>query len=88
MKPIVRHRVFEKHFSTRIAFSPKLIKQFTQRLYMFNEGVRGYPLNDHHLKGGKYPYRAFSIANDIRVIYYETDDYYVFLDIGSHNQVY
>ncbi len=55
---------------------------------MFREGVRGKPLDDHGLKGKKRIYRAWSVAGDIRVVYRETDEYYEFLDIGSHNQVY
>ena len=55
---------------------------------MFMEGVRGRPLNDHGLKGNTRMYRAWSVTGDIRVIYRETDEYYEFLDIGSHNQVY
>jgi mRNA-degrading endonuclease YafQ of YafQ-DinJ toxin-antitoxin module len=29
--------------------------------------------------------RAFSIAGDVRVVYEETDEAYIFLDVGSHN---
>jgi len=32
--------------------------------------------------------RAFSVGGDLRVVYRETEEYYEFLDIGSHNQVY
>jgi len=48
----------------------------------------GYPLHDHALTGKLAGKRAFSIAGDIRVIYVEFDDFIVFLDIGTHNQVY
>ena len=55
---------------------------------MFMSGVRGNPINDHGLKGKKRMFRAWSVAGDVRVVYRETEDYYEFLDIGSHNQVY
>jgi len=55
---------------------------------LFMEGVRGEPLNDHSLIGQNKGVRSFSITADIRVIYRESDKYYEFLDIGSHNQVY
>jgi len=55
---------------------------------MFLDGTRGYPLNDHALIGAMKGLRAFSVAGDLRVVYHETDDYYEFLDIGSHNQIY
>ncbi len=88
MKPIRRHRKFEKNFRSRISFNPKLKIQFQARLQLFMEGVRDYPLDDHLLVGTKKGLRAFSIGGDLRVVYRETEDHYEFLDIGSHNQVY
>jgi mRNA-degrading endonuclease YafQ of YafQ-DinJ toxin-antitoxin module len=88
MKPIKRHRNFEKNFAKRIGGNQKLRQQFKERLGMFLAGVRDYPLNDHPLIGTKTGKRTFSISPDIRVIYEETDTEILFLDIGSHNQVY
>jgi addiction module RelE/StbE family toxin len=88
MKPIKRDKTFEKHFKQSISSNDKLIKQFKQRLELFIEGELGYPLHDHALTGKFNGKRAFSIAGDIRVIYIELDDLIIFLDIGSHNQVY
>lgn len=88
MKPIYRDKTFEKHFKARITPNKNLVEQFELRLAMFREGVRGKPINDHGLKGKKRMFRAWSVAGDIRVVYRETDEYYEFLDIGSHNQVY
>ena len=88
MKPIQRAKIFDKHFKSRVALNENLIKQFEIRLQMFISGVRGNPLNDHGLKGKKRMFRAWSVTGDIRVVYRETDEYYEFLDIGSHNQVY
>lgn len=88
MKPIRRHRKFEKNFKSRISPNPKLKQQFQDRLQLFMENVRDYPLDDHALVGTKKGLRAFSIGGDLRVVYRETDEYYEFLDVGSHNQVY
>lgn len=88
MKPIIRHRQFEKNFRSRISTNPKLVKKFKQSLELFIDGVRDYPLDDHDLKGNMKGLRAFSIGGDLRVVYRETDELYEFLDIGSHNQVY
>jgi mRNA-degrading endonuclease YafQ of YafQ-DinJ toxin-antitoxin module len=44
-------------------------------------------LDDHSLTGTMKGPRAFSIVGDVRLVYRETNEYYVFLDIGSHNQV-
>ncbi|MDL2341850.1 MAG: type II toxin-antitoxin system YafQ family toxin [Patescibacteria group bacterium] len=88
MKPIRRHREFEKNFRSRIAPNEKLVKKFRAHLWLFMKGIRDYPLNDHALIGTRKDLRAFSVGGDIRVIYREQPDYYEFLDIGSHNQVY
>ncbi len=88
MKPIKRDRTFEKHFRQRISPHEKLVSQFKERLALFMTGQLGYPLHDHALTGKLAGKRAFSVAGDIRVVYVELQDSIVFLDIGSHNQVY
>ncbi|HVC36450.1 MAG TPA: type II toxin-antitoxin system mRNA interferase toxin, RelE/StbE family [Candidatus Dormibacteraeota bacterium] len=88
MKPIKRDKTFEKHFKQRINPNDKLVKLFGQRLESFISGELGYPLYDHALTGKLKSKRAFSVAGDIRVVYIELEDYIVFLDVGSHNQVY
>ncbi len=88
MKPIRRNRTFEKHFIKRISPHSKIVVQFEERLGLFLAGVRENPLDDHPLAGKLAGKRAFSIAGDIRIIYIETNDAYIFIDIGSHNQVY
>jgi len=67
MRPIRRHRKFEKNFQSRISLNPKLKKQFQARLKLFTEGVRDYPLDDHPLVGTKKGLRAFSIGGDLRL---------------------
>ena len=88
MKPIKRDRTFEKHFKQRISPNTKLVAQFKERLTLFMVGELGAPLYDRALTGKLAGKRAFSVAGDIRVIYVELEDFIVFLDIGSHNQVY
>lgn len=88
MKPIKRDKTFEKHFKQRISPNEKLRTQFKGRLALFVADELGYPLHDHALTGKLVGKRAFSVAGDIRVIYIELKDVIVFLDIGSHNQVY
>ena len=88
MKPIKRDKTFEKHFKQRIGCNNKLRQQFTERLTLFTAGELGYPLHDHALTGKLAGKRAFSVAGDIRVINVEFEDVIVFIDIGTHNQVY
>jgi addiction module RelE/StbE family toxin len=88
VKQIKQNKVFQKHFQSRIAPHKKLTQQFTARLELFINGEGGRPLNDHLLKGSKQGLRAFSVSSDIRVIYTEDESEIIFLDIGTHNQVY
>jgi addiction module RelE/StbE family toxin len=88
MKRVIFHRTFDKHYAKRIKLTPKLAIQFEQRYGLFLAGERDHPLDDHPLTGKLAGKRSFSIAGDIRVIYVETDSEIIFLDVGSHSQVY
>jgi len=88
MKKIQRDKKFTKNYISRVSRNLKVQKQFEDRVRLFLNGERGKPVNDHALVGKKSGLRAFSITGDIRVVYKETIDSFIFLDIGSHNQVY
>jgi addiction module RelE/StbE family toxin len=88
MKQIVRKKTFEKHYKARVAPSKKLNKKFIAAYVQFCAGRLGYPLHDHALTGNLQGLRSFSVTPDMRVIYAEDKDYIVFLDIGSHAQLY
>lgn len=88
MKRIEFDKRFQKHLKNRYAHQPKILQRFKIHLAMFCAGVRREPLNDHPLTGKLKGLRAFSVGGDVRVVYQETDDHYLLLDIGSHNQVY
>lgn len=66
----------------------RVLIQFRRRLSLFVAGERGYPLNDHALIGSMAGKRAFSVTADIRVIYEEIEEAIIFLDIGTHAQIY
>lgn len=88
MKHIERHPDFQKHFRTRIVPHKDLRQKFDDHVRLFAAGHRGKPLYDHPLSRDMEGLRAFSITTDIRVVYYETKTAYIFLDVGSHQQVY
>ncbi len=88
MRCIERRPQFIKHYKKRIAFNPTLDQRFDERLELFIKHRENPSLRDHALKGNKLGLRAFSITGNIRVVYKETDESYIFLDIGSHSQVY
>jgi mRNA-degrading endonuclease YafQ of YafQ-DinJ toxin-antitoxin module len=84
MKPIRLAKDFDKSYKKRIAPNRNLRDVYANRVAAFQMGKRDQPLNDHPLKGK----RAFSVAGNVRVVYEETDEIFIFLDVGSHNQVY
>jgi addiction module RelE/StbE family toxin len=88
VKRIEVHHSFVKSYTKRIAKEEKLSKQYDKRVDMFIAGHRDVPINDHALTGDLQGRRAFSITSDIRVVYIELEDKIIFLDVGSHNQVY
>jgi addiction module RelE/StbE family toxin len=79
---------FEKAYARRIARNEKLKKAYTKRYCLFAQGERGYPIHDHALTDSLAGKRAFSIGGDLRVIYIELSSAIIFVDIGSHSQVY
>lgn len=88
MKPIRLTKDFDKSYKKRIAPKSNLRGAYITRVTSFQAGKRDEPLNDHPLKGKMRGKRAFSITGDVRVVYEETKEAYIFLDVGSHNQVY
>lgn len=79
---------FNKHFKERIKSNPPLFKRFRERVNLFSKAPNDPILKDHPLKGAKRNLRAFSVAGDIRVVYYKNQDNIYFIDVGTHNQVY
>ena len=82
-------KTFKKHSTKRIIVGSSLEKKLRQRIAQFIADRTDPILYDHALGGQKSGLRAFSIAGDVRVVYYQLpEDVFVFVDIGSHNQVY
>lgn len=80
---------FKKVYSKRIKGNKKLVNRVSERLQIFQQNYNDCSLKNHQLIGPmKYLY-SFSITGDIRIIYQWIDQNTVlFLDIGTHNQVY
>jgi mRNA-degrading endonuclease YafQ of YafQ-DinJ toxin-antitoxin module len=45
-------------------------------------------VRDHALRGVLQGKRAFSVTDEYRIVYLERTDYYLFIDVGTHEQVY
>ncbi len=83
------HHNFVKSYDKRIKHNVKLSNQVEERVNLFKSNPNNKVLKNHLLTGNKHGYRSFSITGDIRIIYYlQSENLAVFIDIGSHNQVY
>lgn len=83
------HPDFIKAYKKRIQKNHKLVLQTKNRIQLFIENYEDFQLKDHALSGSRKGSRAFSVAGDVRIIYVRaSESEVIFLDIGSHNQVY
>lgn len=77
---------FMRHYRDRIAKDAGLKKDFIESVDTFLEDPTA--VADHQLEDKMADKRAFSVTDDIRIVYRDNDEYFLFLDIGSHDQVY
>lgn len=83
------HSSFKKAYKNRISFNKKLAVQTEKRIILFKSNPNDPILKDHSLLGAKKGLRAFSISGNIRIVYMPVSEQkIIFVDIGSHNQVY
>lgn len=82
------HDQFLKHFKKRINPNKKLSKIYDRKLKLWIENRNNPVTKDHALTGEMREYRAFWITGGIRVSYKITQDTLLFMDVGSHDQVY
>ncbi len=87
-KQVFFTKLFKKNYKKRFANNLKLREQIKSRIDTFLENPDHPSLRNHRLAGTRNGERAFSISGDIRIIFYEQDDAFVFIDIGTHSQVY
>ncbi len=81
------HKDFEKRFRK---LTPNIKSKVLKAIEKFISHPNHPTLRNHPLTGGLRGRRAFSVTGDIRIIFREYDNYTVviFLDVGTHNQVY
>lgn len=80
---------FKRAFKKRIKGQPALEARFWQKLEQFTFDPFDPSLRTHKLSGKLKELWSFSVAHDARVLFYFTkDDKAVFVDIGSHDEVY
>lgn len=90
-KPIHYSEKFKRLYKRKIKTKRKLKRIFDVQLEKFKVSSEHPDLRSHYLENKKRSlggYRAFSITDDIRIIYKEEKDFYYFIDIGTHKEVY
>ena len=80
---------FKKNFCKRVPDGSAIDQKYNNRLNIFINDPNNKTIKNHKLTGKFKNYRAFSISGDVRVIYYQlSEEKVLFIDIGSHNQIY
>lgn len=66
----------------------KLFKLIEKKIELFKNNPRYPSLRNHKLEGRLGNYWSLSVNRSIRLIYIIDNESYVFVDLGTHNQVY
>lgn len=80
---------FKRAYKRKIAGNAEREERFQAKLKLFMENPFEPSLKTHKLSGKLNEYWSFSIEYDLRVIFYFSGkDDAVFIDTGSHKEVY
>lgn len=80
---------YHKKFKKQLRRLPKKIQEkFYLKLEIFVIDPNSSGLNDHSLVGEWTGYRSIDVTGDIRAIYREDFESFVFRAIGTHSQLY
>lgn len=80
----------KKYYKAYKKLSKKQKAQADLAIEIFKNNPFDTKLRNHALKGNILNMRAFSAANDLRIIYREQGEHVivVMLDVGTHSQIY
>jgi len=81
---------FYKSFKKQYSKLPKKIqRQFDERFLLFCENQFHSLLNYYELSGKLAGIYSINITSDVRTqFYYKSQDYIIFLNIGTHSKLY
>lgn len=89
MIKIVFSSSFKLAFKRRIAESAEREERFCTKLEVFKDNPFEANLKTHKLSGKLKDYWSFSVEYDLRIIFYfAEEEKVVFVDVGSHKEVY
>lgn len=80
---------FNKKFAKRLLkVSPRVYEQFRSRIQLFTENKYHRQLNNHSVDRVFPDCRSINVTGDYRAIYQELDGEVLFVDIGTHSELY
>ncbi len=89
MVKIAFNSTFKRAFKRKIAGNSEREDRFRTKLELFKNNPFEATLKTHKLSGKLKDYWSFSIEYDLRVIFYfAAENDVVFIDIGTHKEVY
>ena len=82
---IIFHKNFKKHYQKLRAGEKD---KFKERRNIFLQNPFHPVLYNHPLQGKYKGYRSINITGDIRVVYRHKNGWIIFVDIGTHSNLY
>ncbi len=80
---------FSKKFRKRLVKHPEAVqKRFEQRIELFFTDPFHPILRNHSLQGTFDGYRSINITGDIRAVFKQGEHKILFVDIGTHSELY
>jgi addiction module RelE/StbE family toxin len=79
--------IFKRNYRSSIK-NNILKEEIKHSINLFLQNPYDPLLNNHEIRGKLKGRRSFSVLPDLRIIYIEKEDCYIFLDIGTHREVY
>jgi len=80
---------FTPRFTTRRKAAPVAIKEaFRETLELFLEDFNHPSLRNHPLTGIYHGFRSIDVTPDWRALYREEPERIIFVDLGTHEQLY
>jgi len=88
MRKIAFSSSFKKAFKKKLKNNPQIEEVFWEKVGIFLSDPFDQRLRTHKLSGKLKNLLSFSLGYDFRVIFYFEGDQAIFIDIGTHDEVY
>lgn len=88
MKKVKQSKTFATHFKKRTLPKNRLLHDYTNTFYLFKANPQDPVLRRHKLTKEFKTYESIDINGDYRIIFKELKEYYFFIDVGNHRQLY